>query len=69
MVSIAEITGLEGEVVAMQEIFVYQINGTNSKGMIEGQFVPTGLRSAFAERFEQWGYGLPTSIFTRAAAQ
>lgn len=69
MVSIAEITGLEGEVVAMQEIFVYQISGTNSKGMIEGQFVPTGLRSAFAERFEQWGYGLPTSIFTRAAAQ
>lgn len=69
MVSIAEITGLEGEVVAMQEIFVYQIRGTNAKGVIEGQFVPTGLRSAFAERFEQWGYGLPSTIFTRTAAQ
>jgi pilus assembly protein CpaF len=69
MVSIAEITGLEGDVVAMQEIFVYQIRGTNPDGMIEGQFVPTGLRSTFAERFEQWGYGLPTSIFTRTAAQ
>ena len=69
MVSIAEITGLEGEVVAMQEIFVYQIQGTNSKGKIEGQFVPTGLRSAFSDRFDQWGYGLPTSIFTRTAAK
>ena len=69
MVSIAEITGLEGEVVAMQEIFVYQIRGTNSKGMIEGQFVPTGLRSAFSERFHQWGFGLPTNIFTRTAAK
>ena len=69
MVSIAEITGLEGDVVAMQEIFVYQIKGTNSKGKIEGQFVPTGLRSTFSDRFDQWGYGLPTSIFTRTAAQ
>jgi pilus assembly protein CpaF len=69
MVSIAEITGLEGDVVAMQEIFVYQIKGTNAQGKIEGQFVPTGLRSTFSDRFEQWGYGLPTSIFTRTAAQ
>jgi len=69
MVSIAEITGLEGDVVAMQEIFIYQIRGTNAQGKIEGHFVPTGLRSNFSDRFDQWGYGLPTSIFTRTAAQ
>lgn len=69
MVSIAEITGLEGDVVAMQEIFVYQIKGTDSQGKIQGQFVPTGLRSTFSDRFDQWGFGLPTSIFTRTAAQ
>ncbi|GLQ33793.1 Flp pilus assembly protein, ATPase CpaF [Amylibacter marinus] len=69
MVSIAEVSGLEGEVITMQDIFVYQINGTRPDGTIEGRFVPTGLRSHFAQRFEQWGYGLPTSIFTKTAAQ
>ena len=69
MVSIAELTGLEGDVISMQEIFVYEIMGTDADGMIRGQFVPTGLRSTFADRFEQWGYGLPVSIFTQTATQ
>jgi pilus assembly protein CpaF len=69
VVSIAEISGQEGEVITMQDIFVYEIMGTRADGKIEGRFVPTGLRSHFSERFEQWGYGLPTSIFTKTAAQ
>lgn len=69
VVSIAEISGQEGEVITMQDLFVYQINGTLANGKIDGRFMPTGLRSHFSERFEQWGYGLPTSIFTKTAAQ
>jgi len=69
MVSIAELTGLEGDVISMQEVFVYEIQGTEPDGTIRGQFVPTGIRSAFADRFEQWGYGLPIHIFTHTAAQ
>ncbi len=69
MVSIAELTGLEGDVISMQEIFIYEILGTEQDGTIIGRFVPTGLRSNFSDRFEQWGYGLPVSIFTQTAAQ
>ena len=69
MVSIAEVVGLEGDVIALQEIFKYEVETTDSKGKIVGRFTPTGLRSTHSERFAQWGYDLPTSIYTRTAAQ
>jgi pilus assembly protein CpaF len=69
MTSITEIVGMEGEIISMQEIFKYEIYGTDSNGTINGEFVPTGMRSSFAERFKQWGYDLPASIYTKAAAQ
>ena len=69
MTSISEVTGLEGDIISMQEIFRYEIISTDSNGKIVGRFEPTGLRSAFTQRFEQWGYGLPTSIYTQQAAQ
>jgi len=50
MVSITELTGMEGEIISMQEIV--------------GEFTASGLRSAYSDRFKQWGYELPTSIFT-----
>ena len=69
MVSVAEVVGLEGDVIALQEIFKYEVERTDDKGKIIGRFTPTGLRSTHAERFLQWGYDLPTSIYTRTAAQ
>ncbi|MEM0976133.1 MAG: CpaF family protein [Pseudomonadota bacterium] len=69
MVSITEVTGLEGDVIALQEIFKYEIERTDQNGKIIGRFTPTGLRSTFSERYTQWGYDLPTSIYTRTAAQ
>ncbi len=64
MVSITEITGMEGEIVSMQEIFKFQRDYIDDEGKIHGHFTPTGLRSAFAERFKQWGYELPMTLFT-----
>ena len=63
MVSITEVAGMEGEVISLQEIFRYQINGTGKDGKIDGFFTATGLRSLYSERFTQWGYDLPTSIY------
>jgi pilus assembly protein CpaF len=63
MLSIQEITGMEGEVVAMQEIFRFQREGIDANGMVIGHFMPTGIRSSFSERFRQWGYDLPASIY------
>lgn len=64
MLSVSELTGMEGEIISMQEIFKFQRQGMDDDNRIIGQFVPTGIRSAFSERFEQWGYDLPTSIYT-----
>ncbi len=64
MVSITEITGMEGEVISMQEIFKFQRDGVGEDGKIHGHFTATGLRSTFMERFKQWGYHLPASLFS-----
>jgi pilus assembly protein CpaF len=63
MVSITELTGMEGEVVSMQEIFRFQRTGLKPDGTIIGHFTACGVRSHYAERFRQWGYDLPASIY------
>ena len=63
MVSITEITGMEGEVISMQEVFRYERLGLAPDGKIIGRFNATGARSHYAERFRQWGYDLPASIY------
>jgi len=67
MVARAEMAGMEGEVVSRQDIFKFGTQNTNDDGKIIGEFLPTGLRSIHTQRFTQWGYNLPTSIYTRAA--
>jgi len=69
MVSITEVTGMEGEVISMQEVFRFQRVGLASDGKIIGHFTATGVRSNFSERFKQWGYDLPASIFEPVAAE
>ncbi len=63
MVSITEVTGMEGEVISMQEVFRYQRVGLTPDSKIIGHFTATGVRSHFSERFRMWGYDLPASIF------
>lgn len=63
MVSITEITGMEGEVISMQEVFRYERLGIAPDGKIIGRFNATGVRSHYSERFRQWGYDLPASIY------
>ena len=63
MTSITEITGMEGEVISMQEIFRFQRVGLTPENKIIGHFTATGVRSNYAERFKMWGYDLPPSIY------
>ncbi|MDE3028968.1 MAG: CpaF family protein [Paracoccaceae bacterium] len=63
MVSITEITGMEGDVISMQEIFRYERLGMEPSGKIIGRFNATGVRSHYSDRFKQWGYNLPADIF------
>jgi pilus assembly protein CpaF len=63
MVSITEITGMEGEVISMQEIFRYERLGLAPDGKIIGRFNATGVRSHYSERFKSWGFNLPANIY------
>lgn len=69
MTSITEITGMEGDVISMQEIFRYQRVGLTPENKIIGHFTATGVRSHYAERFKMWGYDLPASIYEPVAAE
>jgi pilus assembly protein CpaF len=63
MVSITEITGMEGEVISMQEVFRYERLGLAPDGKIIGRFNATGVRSHYSERFKSWGFHLPASMY------
>jgi pilus assembly protein CpaF len=66
VVSIAEITGMEGEVVTMQDIFVFRKRGVRENGEVIGEFLPTGIRPKFSERLVVTGIQLPMSMFEKA---
>ena len=66
VISLAEVTGMEGEVVTMQDIFVYKKMGIGENGEVLGEFVPTGIRPKFAERLVTSGIHLPLDMFERA---
>jgi pilus assembly protein CpaF len=63
--SISEVTGIEGEVVTMQEIFEFRKTGIGEKGEVLGEFVPTGIRPRFSERLLIAGVRLPMGMFDR----
>ncbi len=67
MTSITEITGMEGDVISMQEVFKFQRTGLTPENKILGHFTGTGVRTHFNERFKMWGYELPASIFEPSA--
>ena len=65
LVSITEVTGMEGEVITMQDIFAFEQLGLDSQGMAYGHFIATGIRPAFLEQLETAGCKLDSSMFTR----
>ncbi|RBW56296.1 CpaF family protein [Ruegeria sp. A3M17] len=67
MTSITEITGMEGDVISMQEIFKFQRVGLTPDNKIIGHFTATGVRSHYSERFRLWGFDLPPSIYEPTA--
>ena len=60
IISISEITGMEGETITMQEIFQFERTGVDGTGKVIGRFRTTGIRPRFAERLKQYGMQLPS---------
>src|ERR671911_193244 len=61
--SISEITGMEGDTISMQEIFVFEKVGVTQEGTVLGRFRATGVRPKCAERLKSSGVILPPDMF------
>ncbi len=62
VVAISELTGMEGDVIQMMDIFVFEHAGYRD-GKVHGRLKPTGLRSRFMDRFRAAGIYLPPTVF------
>ena len=63
VVSISEITGMDENVISMQEIFTFQRKGIGPSGNVIGTFRPSGIRPKFLERLRVAGVTFPNSLF------
>jgi pilus assembly protein CpaF len=63
VMAVAEITGMEGEVVTMQDLFVFQREGVDDQGNVLGRFRPTGIRPVVADRLTAYGLNLDETLF------
>jgi pilus assembly protein CpaF len=61
--SIAEVTGMEGDIIQMQEIFKFVRTGTDPDGSIQGHHVATGVRPRFLAELVAHGINIPGSVF------
>lgn len=63
LTSIQEITGMEGEIITMQEIFAFRQTGLSPEGKVMGHFQATGVRPKFSDRLHIFGCVLPDTMF------
>jgi pilus assembly protein CpaF len=60
---VTEIVGMEGDVIATQDIFLFHQTGVNEEGVVQGHFKATGIRPKFADRMAIAGVAVPADIF------
>ena len=63
LVSLQEVTGMEGDIIAMHEIFRFEQTGVDVGGKVQGHFCATGVRPHFTERLRMFGAPVPDSVF------
>jgi len=63
LTSLSEITGMEGEVVTLNDIFSFQQTGVDGQGRVKGRFAATGIRPKFVQKFESLGMQVPPDLF------
>jgi pilus assembly protein CpaF len=66
--SISEISGMEGDIITMQDIFLFEKTGLNAEGRVTGRFRATGVRPKCAERLATMGIRLPIDMFEHVQA-
>jgi pilus assembly protein CpaF len=69
LVSLSEVTGMEGETITMQEIYRYKVTGRDADGMVVGQFEATGIRPKLLSQTDEYGIELSSELFRPNAPQ
>jgi pilus assembly protein CpaF len=59
---VSEITGMEGDTITLQDIFVFEARGTDAAGKVQGVFRPTGIRPNIIEKLFDHGIPIPTEM-------
>jgi len=62
VVQISEVTGMEEDVVAMQDVFRFVTTGIDAQGRVIGRFAPTGLRPRIVDKLDELGLEMPPEI-------
>jgi pilus assembly protein CpaF len=65
VVSLSEITGMEGNTVVMQDVFFFEREGIGPDGKVLGRFRATGVRPTFAKKLKVMGVDIPAGVFER----
>lgn len=65
ILAVSEVTGMEGDVITMQDLFVFVREGIDEGGNVIGQFRPTGVRPTLADRLEAYGVQLDDMLFAQ----
>jgi pilus assembly protein CpaF len=68
IVKISEITGMEGNTIVMQDIFLFEKKGIGPDGRVLGEFVATGVRPWFMEKFKVSGFEVPLHVYERISS-
>ena len=63
VINITEVTGMEGEVITLQDIFVFEKRGLSPEGKVMGRFAATGIRPKFADKLVAAGIRLSPDLF------
>jgi pilus assembly protein CpaF len=62
--NVSEITGMEGSIITMQDLFLFKRRGYDENGRVRGEFSPTGIRPKFTEKLQGAGITLPMEMFS-----
>jgi len=68
MISLQEITGMEGDTITLQEIFSFEQTGVGVDGMVKGRFRSNGIRPRFVEKFKALSLPVPNDLFEMGKA-
>src|SRR5882724_1945569 len=63
LISLQEVTGMEADIINLQEIFIFEQTGMDAKGAVKGRFKATGIRPRFVEKLKARGILVPPDMF------